>query len=155
MTVIRAICWVSVASVLMSGCAATNFDTYYRKGVSESRSQRDRATCDVEANQLFPAANFPANQPTGYLSAGTWGWGLGVSMVQTQDVNAGMRNQHRVQCMTIKGYTPLSVPYCTSQQLSGANYAPVKPSATPSGNICAARLDGGGVVVVDLDKPLI
>lgn len=146
---------LALAGLLLASCAATSFPTFVKPGTTADRVSRDSAACDIEANRLFPAANFPVVFPyatVGYYP-GAWGWGGGAT-ITTTDVNANMRIQHRNQCMRVKGYTPYTFPICTTAQMNGQSFAPLTRSPTPSPNICAARLDGGGRALIDLTNPL-
>ena len=145
---------LALVAFALTGCASSSYPAYVKPGTSVDRVNRDRAECDLEANRLFPAANFPQTIPYGGIGyyGGGWGWGGGI--VTTSDVNANMRNQHRTQCMRLKGYEPYTFPNCTSDQLAGRSYAPLKKSPTPSANICAVSTEGGGRALIDLSRPL-
>lgn len=154
---LRLISSLFLTCVLVAGCTSSSYRAYIKPGAGVERVNRDRAACDVEANRLFPSANFPNTYPYGTLGyyGGGWGggWGYGIGVVHTTDVNAGMRNQHRDQCMRLKGYEPYTFPNCTTEQLAGRSYKPLTRSPKPSESICAVSLEGGGRALVDLSKP--
>lgn len=147
-----------ICGLVLGGCNSTTYQAYIKPGTGVDRVNHDRAECDVEANRLFPAANFPNTVPYGTIgyNGGGWGggWGGGISIVHTADVNAGMRNQHRSQCMRLKGYEPYVFPVCTTEQLTGHTFAPLTRSPKPNGSICAVTLEGGARALIDLEKPL-
>lgn len=152
---LRNIIALILSGLIVASCAATSFPTYVKPGATVDRVSRDSAACDVEANRLFPAANFPVVYPyatVGYYP-GAWGWGGGAT-ITTTDVNASMRIQHRNQCMRVKGYTPYTFPICTSAQMNGQSFAPLTRSPVPSPNICAVPVEGGGRALIDLTMPL-
>lgn len=149
---LRFISVFAVFGLVLCGCTSSSYQAYIKPGTGVDRANRDRAECDVEANRLFPSANFPQTYPTGGIGYYGGGWGGGISIVHTTDVNAGMRNQHRNQCMRVKGYEPYTFPNCTTDQMAGQSYAPLTRSPTPSPNICAVTLEGGGRALIDLSK---
>ncbi len=142
------------ATLGLSGCMSNSYQAFIKPGASVDRTNQDQVACSVEANKLFPAANFPQTTPYGNVGYYGGGWGWGVGIVHTTDVNSGMRNQHRAQCMQLKGYKPVSFPICTQQQLAGRSYAPLTRAPAQSDNICAIKIDGGGRALVDITKPL-
>ncbi|SHJ23784.1 hypothetical protein SAMN05444000_106103 [Shimia gijangensis] len=144
---------LTMVGVLAAGCASTSYQAYVKPGTGVDRVNRDRAECDVEANRLFPSANFPQTYPYGTVGYYGGGWGGGIGVIHSTDVNAGMRNQHRNQCMRLRGYEPYVFPNCTTEQLAGRSYAPLTRSPSPSPNICAVTLEGGERALVDLSKP--
>jgi len=153
----RSFCCAVFALVVLGGCGATSYQTYAKNGASTAAVSRDQTECSVEANRLFPAANFPTTYPSGgYYGTGYYngGWGLGVTYVGSTDVNAGMRNAHRNDCMRLKGYTPVVYPICTNDQLGGASYAPATGAPAPAPNICAVAQKDARPVLVDLSKPI-
>lgn len=141
-------------AVLLAACTSSSYQAYLKTGTSVDRVNRDRAECDVEANRLFPAANWPRTYPTATVGYWGGGWGGSFGVVHTSDVNAGMRAEHRTQCMRTKGYTPHAFPRCTQDQMAGRSYAPIERSPTPSETICAIDVQGGGWTLIDLSKPL-
>ncbi|MGX9350306.1 hypothetical protein ACS3QZ_03805 [Shimia sp. W99] len=145
---------LALVAMVLAGCSSNSYSAYIKPGTGVDRVNRDRAECDIEANRLFPAANFPQTIPYGGVGyyGGGWGWGGGI--VTSTDVNANMRNQHQTQCMRLKGYEPYTFPVCTSDQLAGRSYAPLTRSPTPSANICAVTTEGGGRALIDLSRPL-
>ncbi|WP_299350511.1 hypothetical protein [uncultured Shimia sp.] len=145
---------LTVSALILTGCTSNSYQAFLKPGASVDRVNRDRAECDVEANQLFPAANWPNTYPTATVGYWGGGWGGGIGIVHTSDVNSGMRNQHRNQCMRIKGYEPNTFPRCTSEQLASGSFAPITRSPQPSPSICAVTLEGGGWTLIDLSKPL-
>lgn len=149
---------LAISGLFLTGCTSTSYQAYIKPGTGVDRVNRDRAECDLEANRLFPSANFPQTYPTGHIGyyGGGYGggWGGGIGIVHTTDVNAGMRNQHRTQCMRVKGYEPYTFANCTTDQLAGRSYAPLTRSPKPSENICAVTVEGGGRALIDLSKPL-
>ena len=73
---------LALAGLLLASCAATSFPTFVKPGTTADRVSRDSAACDIEANRLFPAANFPVVFPyatVGYYP-GAWGWGGGATV---------------------------------------------------------------------------
>ncbi|WP_127112180.1 hypothetical protein [Shimia sediminis] len=143
-----------LSALMLAGCTSSSYQTYLKSGYSVERVNRDRAECDVEANRLFPAANWPQTYPTATVGYWGGGWGGAVGVIHTTDVNAGMRAQHRTQCMRTKGYTPYTFPRCTQDQMAGQSYAPITRSPQPSETICALDVQGGGWTLIDLSKPL-
>lgn len=143
-----------ISSAVLAGCSASGYQVFLKPGAGVDRVNRDRAECEVEANRLFPSANFPNTIPYGTLGYYGGGWGYGVGIIHTTDVNAGMRNDHRNQCMRVKGYEPYVFPVCTSEQLAGGSFAPLIRSPKPSPTICAVTVEGGGRALIDLSKPL-
>ncbi|MEP2530515.1 hypothetical protein [Shimia sp.] len=152
----RIISVLAATCMLLSACSATSYSAFINPGTPVDRVSRDRAECDVESNRLFPAAVFTNSFPTGtyggYRGHYPGFWGYGGSISQT-DVNAGMRNQHRTQCMRLKGYEPYTFPVCSQEQLGGRAYAPLNRSPAPTPSICAVTLQGGGIALIDLSKP--
>ncbi|MEQ9693324.1 hypothetical protein [Shimia sp. SDUM112013] len=150
--------FLTLGAVGLGGCAAPTYQTFTKAGARDATVAQDQTACNVEANRLFPAANYPVTYPgsggfygTGYYGGG---WGLGVTYVGSTDVNAGMRNQHRSDCMRLKGYTPVTYPVCTTAQLDGRSYAAATGAPAPAPNICAVRRQGAAPVLIDLNKPL-
>lgn len=148
------------AGLFLASCAATSYPAFVKPGTSVDRVNRDLAECDVEANRLFPAAVFTSSHGYGgygtgyrggYGTGGYLGWG---TTITATDVNAGMRNDHRTQCMRLKGYAPYTFPVCTQEQLAGRSYAPLPTSPKPSPSICAVSSPNGGRALIDLSKPL-
>lgn len=150
----RIICVFSVSLVTLAGCTSNSYQAFLKPGVSVDRANRDRANCEVEANRLFPAANWPTTHPTGTIGYWGGGWGGTIGVVHTSDVNASMRAQHRTQCMRTKGYAPHTFPRCTQEQMAGQSFAPLRRSPQPSETICALAVEGGGWALIDLSKPL-
>lgn len=151
---LRIIGALAISGLILSGCASSGYQAYIKPGIGVDRANRDRAECDIEANRLFPSANFPQTYPTGNIGYYGGGWVGGIGIVHTTDVNAGMRNQHRNQCMRVKGYEPYTFPNCTTDQMAGHSYAPLTRSPTPSPTICAVKVEGGGRTLIDLSRPL-
>lgn len=145
---------LAICSMALAGCTPSSHVVYLKPGATADRMTRDQAECDVEANRLFPSANFPSTYPYGTIGYYGGGWSYGVGVVHTTDVNASMRDQHRVQCMRVKGYEPYVFPNCTSEQMAGRSYAPLTRSPKPSASICAIALEDGGRALIDLSKPL-
>ena len=150
-------------TTVVASCAPTTFSGYAKPEVSRETAALDDTACSVEANRLFPAANFTTTVYSGYHGgyggyAGAY-WGgypgyWGGSHVQIRDANASMRAEHRRDCMTLKGYKAVTHPICTSEQLNGRSYAAVPGAPIPAPNICALRAQGGGIALIDLNKPL-
>lgn len=143
-----------VLATILGGCTSNSYQAYLKPGASVDRTNNDRAACQVEANQLFPAANWPNTYPTATVGYWGGGWGGGIGIVHTTDVNAGMRAQHVTQCMRTKGYNPYTFPRCTQEQTAGQSFAPITRSPQPSDSICAVQVQGGGWTLIDLSKPL-
>ncbi|WP_422050023.1 hypothetical protein [Shimia sp.] len=150
-------------TTVLASCAPTTYSGYAKSGVTRETAAYDDTACSVEANKLFPAATFTTTVYSGYhggyggYAGGYWGgypgyWGG--SHVQVQDANAGLRAEHRSDCMTLKGYTPVTHPICTEDQLAGRQYAAISGAPAPASNICALRAKGGGVALIDLSKPI-
>lgn len=150
-------------ATVATGCAPTSYSGYAKSGVTRETAAYDDTACSVEANKLFPAATFTTSVYSGYhggyggYAGGYWGgypgyWGG--SHVQVQDANAGLRAEHRADCMTLKGYTPVTHPICTEDQLAGRQYAAIPGAPAPAANICALRAKGGGVAQINLSKPI-
>ncbi|PSL17338.1 hypothetical protein [Shimia abyssi] len=144
---------ITACAVALTACAPTHFSGFVNPGTNVDTVNRDTAECDVEANTLFPAAVFTSTSYGGGYgySPGYWGgWG---STVTARDVNAGMRNNHRTQCMALRGYQPYSFPICTQEQLAGRSYAPLSKSPTPGPTICVVTSPNGNMLI-DLSKPI-
>ncbi|CUH53558.1 hypothetical protein J7382_05020 [Shimia sp. R11_0] len=154
---------MAAAAIAVAGCSPTTYSGFSHPSASRETASRDDTACSVEANQLFPAANFTTTVYGGFhggyggYAGGYWGgypgyWGG--SHVQMRDANASMRAEHRQDCMTLKGYTPVTHPICTEAQLNGQNYRPISGAPKPAPNICAIRAQSGGVALVDLNAPV-
>lgn len=154
---------MTALATALAGCAPTSYSGYAKSGVSRDAAIKDDTTCSVEANRLFPAATFASSVYGGYSSGyggyvgGTWGgypgaWGS--NQVHLNDANAGLRAEHRRDCMTLKGYTPVTHPVCTKAQLNGQSYAAVPGAPKPAPNICAVRTPGDRVALIDLNTPI-
>lgn len=158
----RTIAIMVSVGLTVSACSPTSYSGYAKSGVTREAAAYDDTACSVEANQLFPAATFTTNVYGGYHGGyggyvgGTWGYPgyYGGSHVQMRDANASMRAEHRRDCMSLKGYRPVTHPICTDDQLSGRQFSPVKGAPMPAPNICAIRAQSGGVALIDLTKPL-
>mmetsp|Transcript_27841 Transcript_27841/g.51969 ORF Transcript_27841/g.51969 Transcript_27841/m.51969 type:complete len:160 (+) Transcript_27841:92-571(+) len=153
---------ISIFGLCLTACSPTSYSGFAKPGVTRETASRDDTACSVEANQLFPAANFTTTVYSGYHGGyggyvgGQWGYPgyWGGSHVQMRDANASMRAEHRRDCMTLKGYTSATHPICTDEQLSGRQFAPIKGAPNPAPNLCAIRGQGGGIALVDLNEPL-
>lgn len=152
-----------VLGISVAACSPTSYSGFAKPGVSRETASRDDTACSVEANRLFPSATFTTTIYGGYhggyggYAGGYWGgypgyWGG--NHIQTRDVNAGMRAEHRRDCMSLKGYTAVTHPICSDQQLAGRQFTPVTGAPKPAPNLCAIRAQGGGVALVDLSKPI-
>lgn len=155
----RTLVALGVLSMAVSACSPTSYSAFSKSGVSSNIASRDDTACSVEANRLFPAANFTTTVYGGYGGGypGYWGgypgyWGGG--HVQVRDVNASMRAEHRRDCMALKGYRPATHPVCTEAQLAGRSYQPINGAPPPAAHICAVSAQGGGVALLDLSEPL-
>jgi len=147
-----------LVAALIAGCSSRSYQSFAKSGVSRNRMQQDATACQVEANRLFPAANFTTtiNNGWGYGGwAGYHGRGgyWGGATVESRDVNASMRSEHRTDCMRVMGYVPVTHPVCTDDQLAGRNFAAVSGAPAPAPNLCAVRSNNTRVLV-DLSKPL-
>ncbi|GAA6178917.1 MULTISPECIES: hypothetical protein [unclassified Shimia] len=157
----RIFCAIAMSATVLSGCGPTSYSGFAKPDASRETAARDDTACSVEANRLFPAANFTTTLYGGYHGGyggyvgGTWGYPgyYGGSHVQMRDANASMRAEHRRDCMSLKGYSPATHPVCTEQQLGGRAFRPVAGAPQPAPNICAIRAQGGGVALVDLNNP--
>jgi hypothetical protein len=153
---------LTITALTLAACSPTSYSGFAKSGVSRETASRDDTACSVEANRLFPAANFTTTVYTGYHGGyggyvgGRWGYPgyWGGSHVQMRDANASMRAEHRRDCMTLKGYSAVTHPMCTQEQLAGRQFLPVKGAPKPAPNLCAIRAQGGGVALVDLSKPI-
>lgn len=137
------------------GCLPVS--TYYAEGVSVAKRDRDDLECDVAALRDAPVANqtrqsAPIYVPSRscdrrgrcYRRGGYWVPGD----IYTVDVNAGLRNRIKAQCMADRGYRPVEIPACP---LAVANAAPagattVLPRLGPQS--CAIRNDDGSLLIV-------
>ncbi len=136
----------------LTACTSTSVHTFTKPDTPIAVVAQSETECRVEANRLFPAANFPQHLPvSGYYGYG--GWGIS-GHIQTTDVNSGMRAEHYRDCMTIQGYQPVTHPICTQAQLGGQMYQSVDYVPAPNPNICAVRHQGGSSSLIDLSKPL-
>lgn len=148
----------AVLAITLVGCGPTSHISYAKPGTSTDAATRAFATCRQEANALFPAAIFTESTPgyggySPYYGGGYPAWGG--SYVRATDANAPLRAQHLGDCMTLKGYTRVIHPICTTAQLGGRQYQPLsKPPTTTSPSICAIRTEGGGSTLIDLTKPI-
>lgn len=147
----RVFCAIGLSAVLVASCSPTSYTGFSKPGVTQDTVSRDETACSVEANRLFPAANFTNTVYGGYGTRG--GFWAGTS-VQVNDANASIRAEHRRDCMTLKGYTPVIYPICTQSQLAGRNYQTVAGAPAPAPNICAIRTQNRTVAVIDLNKPV-
>ncbi len=153
---------ICMASVV-AGCAPTSYSGFAKTGVSSETATRDTTECSVEANRLFPAATFTSTVYGGYSTGyggyigGAWGGYPGVaggSRVQIRDANAGLRAEHRRDCMSLKGYAPVTHPVCTNEQLAGRSYQQIAGAPAAAPNICAVRTPNDLVALIDLSKPI-
>jgi hypothetical protein len=152
-----------VLALTLTACSPTSYSGFAKSGVSRETASRDDTACSVEANRLFPSAAFTTTVYGGYHGGyggyvgGTWGGYPGYyggNHVQVRDINAGMRAEHRRDCMSLKGYTAVKHPVCTNEQLAGRQFTPVKGAPKPAPNLCAIRAQSGGVALVDFSKPI-
>lgn len=151
---------LAILAVTLASCGPTSYVSYSKPGATTDVATRTFAACRQEANTLFPAAIFTQTVPGYggyggiYAPPGAYG-GFGGSYVQSSDANAPLRAQHLRDCMTLKGYSQVIHPICTTEQLGGRQYQAVaKPPSSASPNICAARTAGGSTTLIDLSKPI-
>ncbi|MEM9125305.1 MAG: hypothetical protein AAGB28_05960 [Pseudomonadota bacterium] len=144
-------------ALALSACAAP-LDTYYRAGGEVSRLQADLLTCEVNALEDVPVAFAIRQWPVaGYVGSyhcgagpfcvgGSWG-----GEIYSVDVNKDLRTRVTNQCMSEKGYAPISIPRCSDAVAlnAPAGQTTVLPELTVSS--CVIRNEDGTFQIVNAE----
>ncbi|MEX0310096.1 MAG: hypothetical protein AB3N17_07580, partial [Tateyamaria sp.] len=152
--VMRAVFSLSLVC-LLAGCLPLS--TFYAEGVSFAQLDRDNTNCDVRALRDAPVANQVRQGPPRYVSrrycdaegkcytrGGFWVPGD----IYTVDVNAGLRQRVKAQCMGDLGYRAVEIPACSAavQRAAPPGQTTILPRL--SENTCVIRNDNGSIQIV-------
>ena len=117
-----------IALTFLAGCAP--LQTYYKPGVALSTLERDTTRCQVKALRDVPASTQVRRLPPVYVpgrrvcdAQGKCSNAPGYFVpgrVETFDPNEGLRLRVERQCMTDKGYAPVSIPVCPDSVAAAA-----------------------------------
>jgi hypothetical protein len=140
--------------LVLIGCLPVS--TYYAEGVSVDRLNSDDLQCDVRALRDAPVANQTRQSPPRYISRqvcnptgacrdrGSWVPGE----IYAVDVNAGLRQRVKLQCMAERGYRPVEIPACPPgvAQAAPPGATTTLPRLGPQS--CAIRNPDGSIFIV-------
>lgn len=142
-------------ALALSACSGP-LDTYYRTGSEVSRLQSDLLSCEVSALKDVPVAfsirQWPTTGFVGSYYCGAGPYCLGGSLgggIYSVDVNQDLRTRVTDQCMSEKGYSPISIPRCSESVTLDApgEQTTVLPKLTASS--CVIRNQDGTFQIVN------
>ncbi|SHI79023.1 hypothetical protein [Wenxinia saemankumensis] len=135
---------------------------WYRAGIAPGVLDRAQTACEVEAAQQVPVSTQIRTMPSyttptrtdctsddaGNTTCVTTGGETRGGDVVSYDANTELRQRVIAQCMGAQGYSRISLPRCTDDQLAGRSigYQQI-PDLSPGA--CAARAVGGGTIFVN------
>lgn len=134
------------AITALGGCL--EYTPMYKVGATTHETNVTRAQCNT-----FAANSVPVMLVTDWIPIyGANGRIVG-HRTEVYDANEGRRYSEQQHCMEREGYSRVSIPYCKDEDIAGRSYRPLTTSPPLTGSICAIRQQGGGRVIVDLNKP--
>ena len=134
------------ATFLVTGCL--EYTPMYKVGATTQETNVTRAQCNT-----YAANTVPVMLITDWIPIyGADGRIIG-HRTEVYDANEGRRYSEQQRCMEREGFARVSIPYCKDEDLAGRSFKPLTTSPPITDSICAIRQQGGGRVIVDLNKP--
>jgi len=145
----RLITFGTSLSLVLGLASCTEFSTMYQVGKTKTEHNVDQAQCNRQAADRFPPRIVTDWWPIYNAEGRVVG-----QRPESYDINEGPRYTEVRNCMNARGYQRVTIPYCTDEQLAGRSFEPLTVAPTLTPNICGLRKQGGGRVIIDLNKPL-
>ena len=138
---------ILLAASVLTGCL--EYTPMYKVGATTQETNVTRAQCNT-----YAANTVPVLLVTDWIPIfGADGRVIG-HRTEVYDANEGRRYSEQQRCMERAGFSRVSIPYCKDEDIAGRSYRPLTTSPPLTGSICAIRQDGGGRVLIDLNKPV-
>ena len=146
----------SAGVLLTAGCEPGPTAFYLQQDTTAGRTQSDITRCEVEAVNTVPTANVQTVSPVyrtpdqttcqetalGIRCTTTPGTTYGGN-VSTFDQNADLRSRVLNQCMASRGYSLVTLPHCTDEQLAAGRFYPdATPKPQPASLDCWSSTGG-------------
>lgn len=145
-----------ILPALLTACGPLSL--YYREGETVSQMQTETTRCQVLALEKAPVANQVRQSPPVYWPGRTYCDGRGrcwqspgwwqQGNIYTVDVNQSLRNKVEAQCMTEKGYRPVSLPPCKQAVKSGTPAMATTRLPPLSTASCFVKFDDGSFQII-------
>jgi hypothetical protein len=146
------------AILLLASCSPLTI--YYKEGAGVSRMQSDLLRCEVSAAQEVPVATEFRSEPPYYVPGRRVCYRNGKCYLQggfflpgqvyTVDANRGLRGRVEAQCMADKGYSPVSLPRCSSDVARRVPPGATRTLPALAEKNCVIRNDDGSWQIVNL-----
>ena len=142
--------------LFLAGCEPGPAAFYLQQGTTAGRTQSDITRCEVEAVNTVPSAIVQSVSPVyrtpdqttcretalGIQCTTTPGTTYGGN-VSTFDQNADLRSRVLNQCMASRGYSFVTLPHCTGEQLTAGRFYPdATPKPQPASLDCWSSAGG-------------
>lgn len=122
---------IILLSLSLAACAPTTTTMYYKKGAQLATTQQVYDSCKISSLKEIPqnvvTDIHPGHYDPGRLNCRTYAYGYtdcqrigGYSSPPTvthRDTNQGLRNRFMNTCMSNKGYSLMTFPYCKDGQV--------------------------------------
>lgn len=135
------------ALTVLAGCL--EYTPLYKVGATTQETNVTRAQCNTLAANTVPPMIIQDWVPI----YGANGRVIG-HRIEVYDANEGRRHSTVQKCMEQQGFSRVSIPYCSDDQIAGRSFRPLTKSPQLTESICAIRQPDRGRVLIDLNQPV-